>query len=311
MVTLPDYKKIAIRNDVDRFGFSNLLADSLSFSYTPRSFCTWLHGWIWWDSVSEYDLSCNGLPYDIPIVVAKTEQKLLLNSLGYLKVYVDGLPFSYTTYTGVTRNENSLLSFIPHESDSHPVSHSLINDYLDYLVTIKESFDEVFVCIFWGGPVDKILLDSITIRGLKYVFGANPYDKNSLVRMRTLLDYFNFVTTPVMGSHVVYAAYCGCKVSICGSFISTRGNDIPTNNKSQEYFDRLVEVESLDWVKKNFLFLFYNHPKEAVDCSLWAKTEIANKSLTNDELIDILGWSFNGQVKGYFRGLKNRIIRAL
>ena len=244
--------------------------------------------------MSEYDLCCNGLPYDVPIVVAKTEQKLLLNSLGYLKVYVDGLPFSYTTYTGVTRNENSLLSFIPHESDSHPISYSKINDYLDYLVTIKESFDEVFVCIFWGGPVDKILLDSITIRGLKYVFGANPY-----------------VTTPVMGSHVIYAAYCGCKVSICGPFISTRDNDIRTNNKSQEYFDRLVEVESLDWVKKNFLFLFYNHPKEAVDCSLWAKTEMANKSLTNNELIDILGWSFNGQIKGYFRGLKNRVIRAL
>jgi hypothetical protein len=265
---------------------------------------------VWWDAVSVYDLGYKGMPYSTPVVVAKTEQKVLLNSLGYSKVHVDGLPFSYTAHTGTVRKENSLLSFIPHSSASHPINHSLIDNYLDYLVTIKESFDEVFVCIFWG-DTDQVLLDSITRRGLQYVFGANPYDANSLTRMRMLLDYFDFVTTPTIGSHIIYAAYSGCKVSICGPFYSTRSDDILTSNKSKEYFERLVEIESLDWARDNLSFLFYNHPKEAVSRLLWAKTEIGNKILTKNELIDVLGWSVRGQMKGYARGIKNNINRYI
>ena len=301
MITLPDYRKITIRNEVDRYGFSNLLANHLSFSYAPRSFCNWLHGWIWHDVSSAYELGCHDVPYDTRIVVAKTEQKKMLNSLGYSNVYVGGLPFAYTSHTGIIRKKNSLLSFLPHSSQENlhrmntgsKIDQS-IDDYLDYLVTIKESFDEVRVCIYWGGCIDKELLDitdKITMRGLKYVFGANPYDADSLTRMRKMLDSFEFVTTSTMGSHILYAAYSGCKVSICGTYFSTNEDN---------------EFKSLEWVKKNFLFLFYDHPKDAVDYSSWAKNEIASNKLANDELINVLGWSLNGQLEGYLRGLKSR-----
>ena len=249
------------------------------------------------------------MPKDIPIVVAKEEHKVILNSLGRSNVYVDSIPFSYTESTGISRKENSLLSFLPHSSNSHPINQSKISNYLNYLVTIKDSFDEVFICIFTGDHANDWLLDGIKERDLKYVLGANPFDANSLIRMRMLLDYFDFVTTPSIGSHILYAAYSGCKVSICGTFISTRGEDKRVKNKSQEYFDRLIEVESLDWVKSNFLFLFYDHPKDAIERSSWAKKEISSNRLSNDELIDILGWNLNGQVKGYANGLKNKIKR--
>jgi hypothetical protein len=310
MVDLPNYKKIVLRNQVDRFGFSNLLSDILSFSYTPRSFCSWLHGWVWWDSPSAYTLGCNVLPFNTPVVVAKNEQKHVLNSVGYLHVYVDGLPFSYTTYTGTPRKQNSLLSFLPHSDASHPIHLATINDYLDYLLTIENSFTELFVCVFWEDFFNKELVGSIVSRGLKYIVGAKPDDANALIRMRTILDYFDFVTTPTMGSHIVYAAYAGCKISICGPFISTRGNDTKTEYQTQEEFDRCVEVESLEWLRNNFLFLFFDHPKDAISQLSWAKKEIANNKLTNHELIDILGWSVNGQIKGYFRGFKNRIVRG-
>jgi len=313
MVRLPDYKKITIRNEVDRYGFSYLLANSMSRSHVPRSFCNWVHGWIWWSPESDYDLGCHNLPKDNSIVVVKKEQKILLDSLGYTKVYIDCLPFARTTSTGITRKVNSLLSFLPHVGDDHPLEQSFINNYLDYLVTVKESFDEVFVCVFWAKGNEKSLLDDITKRGLKYVLGANPLDANALIRMRKLLDYFDYVTTSDIGSHIVYAAYTGCKVSICGPYHSRyyAGNSMKVEHEPQEYFDRMMKVSSFDWVKNNFSFLFCRHPKDAVEHVSWAKIEMGEKNLTNDELVNILGWSLNSQIKGYFRGLKNRIIGHL
>jgi hypothetical protein len=82
-------------------------------------------------------------------------------------------------------------------------------------------------------------------------------------------------------------------------------------HEPQEYFDRMMKVSSFDWVKNNFSFLFCRHPKDAVEHVSWAKIEMGEKNLTNDELVNILGWSLNSQIKGYFRGLKNRIISHL
>ena len=93
MLSLPNYKPVSVRNEVDRYGFSTLLANTLSLNHAPRSFCNWLHGWVWWDPEIADELGCSNLPFNVPIVVSKHSEQLLLNSLGYKNVHSGGLPF--------------------------------------------------------------------------------------------------------------------------------------------------------------------------------------------------------------------------
>jgi len=63
---------------------------------------------------------------------------------------------------------------------------------------------------YWIGACEKFKLP--------YIKGASLNDKNSLMRMYRLFSSFEYMTTCYIGSHVLYAAYCNCKVSIFGKY---------------------------------------------------------------------------------------------
>ncbi|MBT4764407.1 hypothetical protein HOO14_05380 [bacterium] len=311
MLSLPNYKPVSVRNEVDRYGFSTLLANTLSLNHAPRSFCNWLHGWVWWDPEIADELGCSNLPFNVPIVVSKHSEQLLLNSLGYKNVHSGGLPFLYTEFSGVNRKKNSLLAFIPHSSESVSVSNVYDENYLNYLESIKKSFSEVCVCVHWFDSSNKVLLENMNSRGLSYVFGARVDDGNSLLRMRMLLDYFDFITTPIFGSHILYAAYAGCKVSMCGPLLEYKSSDFKQEEGiSLKHIEKLIKSGSVEWLKVKFPFIFVDHPTDASTNLAWAKAEIGSENkLSSKELINILGWSVEGQIKGYISGLSRRIVR--
>jgi hypothetical protein len=311
MLSLPNYKPISVRNEVDRYGFSTLLANTLSLNHTPRSFCNWLHGWVWWKPEATDELGCSNLPFNVPIVVSKHSEKLLLDSVGYKHVYSGGFPFLYTEFSGQRRKKNSLLAFLPHSSEHVTVSNVYDEEYLDYLESIKEDFSEVYVCIHWQDSSNKLLINNLILRKLSYVFGARADDGNSLNRIRVLLDYFEFVTTPVFGSHILYATYAGCKVSVCGPLIEYKGSDYKHQEGiSLERIEKLIKFGSTEWLRVKFPFLYVDHPTDASTNLAWAKVEIGSKNkLSSKELINILGWSVGGQLNGYINGLGRRFIR--
>ena len=137
--------KIQIRNEVDRFGFSNIIAKKLKYKNVPRSFANWMHGWFWFDPEdkninNKLDLIL-GYPkdfnYNVPTVVSNNTFKIALENKGFSYVYSGGLPFIYTQENTTIKKLNSLLVIVPHSLSYYEFSE------LDFK-NISNFFENIF-----------------------------------------------------------------------------------------------------------------------------------------------------------------------
>ncbi len=74
-------EEIELRNSMDRYGFSYLIANNLGIKKPKRSFCNWVHGWVWWRDIMEpVDIvGTSPLQSDIPIVVTTNHEKKIIS----------------------------------------------------------------------------------------------------------------------------------------------------------------------------------------------------------------------------------------
>ena len=308
-IALPERKLIKLRNGLDRYGFSYLLADIIGFNRPPRSFGTWDHGWIFWKPEAPMDLGHAESPFDMPVVVRSTQEESILRNSGFRHVFIGGLPFAYVQKSNKTRRGNSLIAFIPH-SLSYLTGFRINVEYFNYLHSISAGFDEVYVCVFSDDAANQLIVSELVKRGLKIIIGAQPDDANSLIRMRWIFDQFEYVTSSAMGSHLLYAAYSGCNVSIAGPFSEESRDHIMSNPYAAShpaYVDHLLNGCSESTNRLAYPWLFVDHPRNGINMEAWAKMEIGYYSLLDDKaIVDILGWNFIGYAKGVFRGARRR-----
>ena len=104
-------EKIWLRNSMDRYGFSHLLADVIGIKAPKRSFCNWVHGWVWWESIMEHVdiIGPTQLSNDVPIIVATDFEKIVNDQKFKNQIYVGGLPFAYCPDLNVEKQHNSLV----------------------------------------------------------------------------------------------------------------------------------------------------------------------------------------------------------
>jgi len=311
---LPPYCPIRITSGVDRYGFSNILAQRLKMRRVPRSFANWMHGWVWSNELTSENLMCKGLE-DISIIVRNEVEQQALISEGFHNVSVGGLPFVYLPQQHAYRDENVLLAFPPHSTDG-AVSNFNARNYFDYLASLKADFEDVYVSIYWCDlhrPIHKEAL----ARGLKVIQGANPSDANGLVRMRSLLDGFKYVTSNNMGSHMLYALYSGCNFSFSGPMFGLNELDImdmrsSSISYSEKYIQETIKVYSETYLRENFSRFFMQHPSMGVQDVEFAVDALGEKFILQpQEIKDALGWSIIGQINGYTQGAARRVIRSL
>ena len=310
---LPKTIPIKITSGVDRYGFSSVLAQKLKMRYVPRSFANWIHGWCWWTDHSAELLSCHKLPKNTSIIVANEAEKNALNSYGFNNVKSGGIPFAYINQQHGSRNENNLLAFPPHTAEIEKFSTDH-KEYFDYLESLKNDFEDIYVSIYYldiNTPMHYAALN----RGLKVVQGANPSDANGLIRVRSILDSFKYVTSNTMGSHMLYALYSGCNFSLSGPFYAFDESVFLSNGNphkhSKSYVDEMLKVVSEGYVKKVFPEFFHHHPTMGVQDIDFAIDAIGERfTLKPYEIKNALGWSLSGQVKGYTKGFQRRLIRS-
>lgn len=311
---LPKFSPVKLRSGVDRYGFSGLLAARCGLARTPRAFANWVHGWMWSESPTSDLLACAKLPKNLNIIVRNDNEKLALECEGFKHVHVGGLPFSYVSPQQSTRLSASLLAMPPHSAEAERLTTNQF-EYMDYLESLKPDFEQIYVSIFsidFRGPMHH----AAEKRGLTVIQGARPDDGNSLLRMRALFDSFEYVTTNVMGSHMLYALYGGCKFSFSGPMYSydeatylANGNP---HGHSAKYIETLLWLQSEDYLRSRFEKFFVKHPSQGFQDKSFAITEIGERYRMSPKKIgEVLGWSLQGQVKGFAVGGARRLTRLI
>jgi len=311
---LPRVRVIPANGSIDRYGFTYILADICGLSRPKRPFAEWVHGWIWDEKPTSESLAVNKLNRSVPVVVRnKTEHKALTDA-GFREVVVGGLPFCYVGQQHESRNKHSLLAFPPHSAEVERLTDDQ-KEYLDFLASLKNDFDGIYVSIFhldWGGK----LCEAVKVRGLNVILGARPDDANSIIRIRSLLDAFDCVTTNNMGSHFVYALHANCKFSLSGPLFQYDeeiffGNGNP-HNHSLAKVKRLMEIQSESYLRSRFNRFFVDHPSDGTRDVPLGSSEIGfENTLDQNQIREAIGWTVSKQIRGYSRGCANRIVRFI
>ena len=289
---------IIYRNELDLYGFSHMLAEYCNLSSPPRAFASWNHGWLFCPSdAPHHNYPGNYLlsPSNIPHVVHRPVLYKQLMEHGFTNVHLGQLPFAFTEASGLERIRDSLLVALHHTS-THLQPSEL--RFIEKILSIKDDFRKVSFCIYADPEevLNKHVIEICAKHGFSVYFGAAKYDRNSLRRLRRVYDMHEYMFTNTLGSGILYAAYCGCKVGVAAP---------PCYADFSETVDpRNRFIYSLDNFGKWFPNFLVDHPKAARTHHSWAVEEIGSSyKMTARQIRDVVGWSFRGKINGFGRYL--------
>ena len=310
---LPSIEKIDLRGEVDYYGVSHLIAKKLKLSFVPRSSVGWKHGWIIADLKYKEQLTAGG--NTSKFLMPLRSHEIFLKERG-INAKAIGMPFVYVEdieTKKVERQPNSLLVMPPH---SLPYTEHTWDEesYAKQINALRDDFDLIIVCLHASCVEKRLWVDVFEKYNIPWIIGADAQDKNSLIRMYRLFNSFEFMTTNVIGSHVVYAAYCGCKVSIFGDYAEYNSEDYkddPFYNRFPFLLEYNIMYSSKKLIENLFPYLFSN-PKEARVRIKWAEEELgkANK-VSFEELRKLLGWNWQGQIAFFTRRIYLKAMNLL
>ena len=264
--------------EANYYGAAKLVANAVGVSVPANSLVYWKHGWDFTDLVDVNQVADAKLP-DRRHLVHTKKTEIFLTERGFTDIKTVGMPFVYTKPDpSRQRVPGSLLVMPAHTLNDLKFSTNEWQ-YLEYIQSISKHFSRVVFCIGLACIHHGLWVDNLEKYGFDYVTGAGLMDQNALLRMRVLFDSFEFMTTNTMGSHVLYGAFCGVKVSLAGPYHSPSLDvyqnhaahwDDPLIRKKNTLYIHSNQFES---VKKKYPW-FFTEPYQAEPCLEWAKREI-------------------------------------
>lgn len=257
------------------------------------------HGWspVFYNDLAEMIVGSNGLSRydkDRAIYVAREDQKEALVRDGYTNVSAIGLPIVYLQPRASARELGSLL-IMPDHSLPERDTESEDQNYFDYLSNFSQYFSSITLCLH-KACYDKKRWIKLSQLADRVVIGADPGDKKSYGRLAELMSTHEFMTTNDFGSHVPYAAYFGCKVSVGGPRPKFDVDDLPKSAFYRNCPDCLEMRSSVYHEKKFFksFSFFMTDPQAAEKMEEWARWEIGVQCKKSPaELRAIFGWSYS------------------
>lgn len=299
---LPVIETIRLRSEPDYYGASHAIAAHLGFKAPPRSFAHWMHGWAMDEDIEDpHEISFRGEPNDVVLVATQT-QAYKLKEFGYQKAFAIGMPFIYgRDELHIERKPSSLLVMPSHSSKFS--DHSANQEqYAQEIFSLKDHFSDIVVSLHGSCVERNLWIPALQKYNLPWIVGASIEDKNALARMHRIFQSFEFMTTNSMGSHILYASYLGCKVSIFGSYYGMEVKSYQHDPWYQIYphiLKKQITFFKEDNIRKVFPWLFV-HPKDASLNTLWAYDKLGceNKLFCQD-IAKLLGWTPLAQAKGY------------
>jgi hypothetical protein len=273
---------ITLNSECDFYGASLLISRRKIFSRAnkqSRLTGFWTHGWVYLPFRFAELYRWHDAPIDWPLLVHREEEKRNLLGLGISNVHVVGAPFIYCPDRVVQRLPKSLL-IMPFHSLDYVKQKYLEDEYFEALAPEIEKFDVVAACVHPSCIRSRRWIEGLQKRSIPYVTGAEATDKNGLLRIKQIMSRFTHVTSNWIGSHIVYAAYCGCSVSICGPrpiFNEHDFVDDPFYKNHPEILGWWLTLENSEWVCTKYAFLF-RKPHEAEPCKEWALSRLGHEN---------------------------------
>lgn len=256
---------------------------------------TWQHGWLF-EPITHPKIAIGSSPHDYTRFVANQNIKAIIQSnFDRPNTYATGLPFIYADINSVSKLPNSILICPPHSlpwTDHCWTQH----EYRDFVLELRKTFTTVAACVSKSCFEKKLWLDIFRDSGIPVIVGADSSDANSLYRMQRIFRSFEYMTTGCLGSHIPYAAYCGCKVSISGPFFEFRSEDFakdPFYRENPDVLEAEIYRSSKRFALENYPFLFSN-PGQATELKNWADEQLGVRHKLNaKQFANILGWDIN------------------
>jgi hypothetical protein len=301
---LPPIEKILVGSEPDYYGATHLIALQLGKTIPPESVvASWMHGWQYnREIVHPRQVVSYGGPRDRHLVARGLEVELL-KEFGFTRVTAVGLPFIYADRVAVKRKPNSLLVMPAH---SLPYTKHKWDEqaYVEEITRSKGRFAEIVACISMACVNNGYWTHTFEKAGIPWIAGACVDDKNALVRMNCLFKTFEYVTTNSIGSHIAYAAYSGCKVSIFGAYVGLERdafeND-PWYRENPDLLESSLEATQETTVRAGYPE-FFTAPHEASQRTEWGREMVgARHRKTPRELARLLGWSAGPQLAIYLQ----------
>jgi hypothetical protein len=300
---LPPIEPIKLRCEPDFYGISHLIAQQSHRSKCPRSFAYWMHGWNPIEHITHPRELAIGGDVNTTILVATDHQATILRNFGFKEAVAVGLPFIYADFVQTERQPNSLL-VMPNHSTDYTEYEVDQRKYISQIVELKPFFSKIVFSIH-GSCVDKnYWIPELKRHNIPWIIGASTNDRNALIRMNSIFKTFEYITTNSIGSHIAYAAYSGCKISIYGDYVSLNARDYrndPWYQRHPDILHKRIEFYKNENVKQLFSNLFVN-PMQSTTHRDWGTQIIGARFRKPIQTITtLLGWSPRQQFLGYGR----------
>ncbi len=293
--------------EVDFYGASDCIAAELKMDRPlfTGSKASWTHGWSgqWGDLAMPRRLVEDCYKRGVNLVDRETTAAFLRGH-GYNSIAV-GAPFIYADEaTPPPRVSSSVLVFPPHSTTfSGMNATAAVLPYVEQVVELKSRFKTVVASIGGSDVLKGNWIRAFEAAGIPWVCGAWVYDRNALVRMQRLMRSFEFVTTNIMGSHVAYAAYCGCRVVFHGENKELTYDDVlahPYYRANPELTTNMHDLMfNLAKRRERYPFLFEGFDA-APDLTGWGREQLgAVNRKPAREIAAHLGWALTPAGDGW------------
>ncbi|MBA3534482.1 MAG: hypothetical protein H0T73_21385 [Ardenticatenales bacterium] len=309
---LPPIEPTVLRSEPDYYGASHEIAIQLGRAKAPRSFATWRHGWVYQPIAHVRQLVPWGSAKERHLVATEAHVQTL-KAFGFERAVAVGLPFIYAPDSKVLRQPNTLLvmpshslPYTSHTWDEH--------SYVAAIAQLKDQFSQIVACVHSSCLIKGTWITEFDRYGIPWIVGATVEDRNALHRMATIFRSFETMTTNAIGSHLPYAAYAGCKLSIYGPFAEFSEKDFEKDPWYSQYPDLLKHVilHGRESAIRQQCPQFFVHPENAVTHEEWGKAVLGDSYRRNSKAIaQFLGWSPAEQIAGHLRRTAKALQRKM
>lgn len=288
-----------IINEVDFYGASHLIARQLGLTHALSTIASWTHGW---ESrlmpfvrlpLIQYFLGEDYQRY--PHLTASHEQTQTLKQAGLTDVTTVGMPFLYAADEigeEICRYPGSLL-VMPAHSLPYTEHGWDADGYVAAVQALRPQFSKIVACISYSCVQKKYWTAAFERAGIPWIVGASTGDRNSLTRMAVIFRSFEYMTTNCIGSHVAYAAYSGCKLSMYGPWATYREEDFKNEKFYVRFPDLLhpqLQASSEERVRREYPQFFVDPWKGVTGQDWGAKALGSQYKRTPVEIARLLRW---------------------
>jgi hypothetical protein len=307
---IPKVIEFDLKKNSSDFGWSdyygaNFVASNYCGIKEKTNVFFWHHGLVSpWESLSFNHVVFNLKNKRLNYFVSSKSQCEILKKNGFVNVKAIGLPIVYVNKPQVKRIPNSLLIMPSHSLVGQMINNKqAMQTFVKTVEKYKSYFSKIGVCLHKNDFENNYWVDEFKKIGLEIYLGAQNNDKNTYYRQSFYYSMYETVFTNDFGSHVAYALFFGCKVSISDLSISLDLLYDGTWNRNPDSINHFYSEDFLN-LKELYLKKFYVNPFDAVsDVELGKELVGYYYKVSPFKMRVLFGWSLLGKVFWVFKNM--------